>query len=328
MKIKYGIPGNSIDVTNICLTSPKLFHNNIITIPSGDEIRAHHFTDPVPRVVKQIIIQMTNSNDNNSDKNDDNEIYFDQHHSIKINIKNNTVDVKVIDENEENKKIEMKLSLVHSKLKINHGSFDDEFPEQRMAIKYLNGNKKVLEIGGNIGRNSLVIAQILRDGGDINNDLNLVTMECANDTSILLMENRNLNGFHFHIENSALSTKKLIQNESNVYNTINQTLPSDTLLPGHTWVNTISWNELKAKYNIDFDTLILDCEGAFYHMLLDMPEMLENIKLIIMENDYWDLNHKNVVDAILIKNNFYVDYVESGGWGPCYHNFFEVWKKD
>jgi len=328
MKIKYGIPGNSIDVTNICLTSPKLFHNNIITIPSGDENRAHHFTDPVPRVVKQIIIQMTNSNDNNSDKNDDNEIYFDQHHSIKINIKNNTVDVKVIDENEENKKIEMKLSLVHSKLKINHGSFDDEFPEQRMAIKYLNGNKKVLEIGGNIGRNSLVIAQILRDGGDINNDLNLVTMECANDTSILLMENRNLNGFHFHIENSALSTKKLIQNESNVYNTINQTLPSDTLLPGHTWVNTISWNELKAKYNIDFDTLILDCEGAFYHMLLDMPEMLENIKLIIMENDYWDLNHKNVVDAILIKNNFYVDYVESGGWGPCYHNFFEVWKKD
>ena len=328
MKIKYGIPGNNIDVTNICLTSPKLFHNNIITIPSGDENRAHHFTDPVPRVVKQIIIQMTNSNYNSSDKNDDNEIYFDQHHSIKINIKNNTVDVKVIDENEENKKIEMKLSLVHSKLKINHGSFDDEFPEQRMAIKYLNGNKKVLEIGGNIGRNSLVIAQILRDGGDINNDLNLVTMECANDTSILLMENRNLNGFHFHIENSALSTKKLIQNESNVYNTINQTLPSDTLLPGHTLVNTISWNELKAKYNIDFDTLILDCEGAFYHMLLDMPEMLENIKLIIMENDYWDLNHKNVVDAILIKNNFYVDYVESGGWGPCYHNFFEVWKKD
>ena len=222
----------------------------------------------------------------------------------------------------------MKLSLVHSKLTINHGSFDVEVPEQRMAITYLNGNKKVLEIGGNIGRNSLVIAQILRDGGDINNDLNLVTMECANDTSILLMENRNLNGFHFHIENSALSTKKLIQNESNVYNTINQTLPSDTLLPGHTWVNTISWNELKAKYNIDFDTLILDCEGAFYHMLLDMPEMLENIKLIIMENDYWDLNHKNVVDAILIKNNFYVDYVESGGWGPCYHNFFEVWKKD
>ena len=326
MKIKYGIPGNSIDVTNICLTSPKLFHNNIITIPSGDENRAHYFTDPVPRVVKQIIIQMTNNSD--SDNNDENEIYFDQHHSIKINIKNNTVDVKVIDENEENKKIDIKLSLIHSKLKIKHGSFYDEFPEQKMETKYLTGNEKVLEIGGNIGRNSLVIAQILRDGGGASNDFNLVTMECANDTSILLMENRNLNGFHFHIEKSALSSNKLIQNELNGNNVINKTLPSDTLLPGHTWVNTVTWKELKVKYNIEFNTLVLDCEGAFYYMLLDMPEMLENIKLIIMENDYWDLNHKNVVDAILIKNNFYVDYTESGGWGPCYNNFFEVWKKD
>jgi FkbM family methyltransferase len=312
MKIKYGIPENNIDVTNICLTSPKLFHNNIITIPSGDGNRAHHFTDPVPYVVKQIIIQSTNDNDS--------EKYFDQHYCIKINIENNTVDVKVIDENEENKKIEMKLSLIHSKLKIKHGSFDDEFPEQRMAIKYLTGNEKVLEIGGNIGRNSLVIAQILQDGGGINNDFNLVTMECSTDISNHLTENRNLNELHFHIENSALSMRKLIQQ-------CWETLPSDTLLPGYTWVNTVTWNELKAKYNIIFDTLVLDCEGAFYYMLLDMPEMLENIKLIIMENDYWDLNHKNVVDSILIKNNFYVDYVECGGWGPCYHNFFEVWKK-
>lgn len=36
----------------------------------------------------------------------------------------------------------MKLSLIHSKLKIKHGNFDDEFPEQRMATKYLTGNEK------------------------------------------------------------------------------------------------------------------------------------------------------------------------------------------
>lgn len=320
MKIKYGIPGKTIDVTDICLASPKLFHNNVITIPSGDKNRAHHFTDPVPFVVKQIIIQSTNDNDS--------EKYFDEHYCIKINIENNTVDIKVIDENEENKKkneenkkIEMKLSLIHSKLKIKHGSLNDEFPEQKMATIYLTGNEKVLEIGGNIGRNSLVIAQILRESGGELNDFNLVTMECSRDISNQLTENRNLNGLHFHIENSALSMRKLIQQGWD-------TLPRDTLLPGYTWVNTVTWNELKAKYNINFDTLVLDCEGAFYYILLDMPEMLENIKLIIMENDYWDLNHKNVVDSILIKNNFYVDYVESGGWGPCYHNFFEVWKKN
>lgn len=42
-----------------------------------------------------------------------------------------------------------------------------------------------------------------------------------------------------------------------------------------------------------------------------------------MENDYND-----IIDKILIKNNFYVDYTESGGWRPCYNNFFEVWKKN
>ena len=46
-----------------------------------------------------------------------------------------------------------------------------------------------------------------------------------------------------------------------------------------------------------------------------------------MENDYLDINKKQYIDDILIKNNFYRDYVESGGWGPCYNNFFEVWKK-
>jgi len=33
------------------------------------------------------------------------------------------------------------------------------------------------------------------------------------------------------------------------------------------------------------------------------------------------------VDEILKTNNFVVDYKECGGWGCCYNNFFEVWKK-
>ena len=36
---------------------------------------------------------------------------------------------------------------------------------------------------------------------------------------------------------------------------------------------------------------------------------------------------KYVIDNVLKTNNFYVDYIEEGGWGPCSNNFFEVWKK-
>ena len=68
---------------------------------------------------------------------------------------------------------------------------------------------------------------------------------------------------------------------------------------------------------------------------MDMPEILNNINLIIMENDYHDIEHKNYIDNILLKNNFYVDYVESGGsmlayknFPQLYNRFFEVWKRN
>jgi FkbM family methyltransferase len=296
MRIFYGITlENSIDVTDICLS--KLKTNNIINIPSGDNNRAYYFTDPLYGIEKKILIV------NNIEITE-----YDIFKQIQINTIDDTT--IVIDKKEDDEKIKN----IHSKLNIKYGNFMDELPEQKMTAKYLTENNKVLEIGGNIGRNSLVIASILNDSS------NLVSLECDKEIAGQLTENRDLNNFHFHIENSALSKRKLIQAGWN-------TMPSDTLFEGYNWVNTISLTELQTKYNIEFDTLVLDCEGAFYYILMDMPEILNNINLIIMENDYLDITHKNYIDEQLIKNNFYVDYVESGGWGPCYDNFFEVWKK-
>jgi len=185
-----------------------------------------------------------------------------------------------------------------------------------MAATYLTGRERVLEIGGNIGRNSLIIAYILAQ----NNSSDLVTLESDPGIATQLTDNRDLNGLKFKIENSALSSRKLIQRGWD-------TIPSDVVLPGYISVNTISYNQLVDKYNINFDTLVLDCEGAFYYILMDMPEILENVNLIIMENDYHDITHKNFVDSVLQKNSFTVAYSEAGGWGPCVSKFFEVWKK-
>lgn len=186
-----------------------------------------------------------------------------------------------------------------------------------MAARYLTGNEKVLEIGGNIGRNSLVIGYILKEKG--NN--NFVTLESDIDITKQLTENRDLNNLDFHIESSALSKRNLIQIGWD-------TIESNVLLDGYKKVNTITLEELYAKYKIDFDTLVLDCEGAFYYILMDMPEILNNVNLIIIENDYFDISKKLYVDEILKKNNFYVDYVEGGGWGVCSDYFFQVWKKE
>lgn len=209
-----------------------------------------------------------------------------------------------------------KLKMIHENLKIKYGTFDEELPEQKMVVKYLTGKEKVLEIGSNIGRNSLIIGYILGK----KNQSKFVTLECNTEIVKQITENMLLNNMNFHIENSALSKKKLIQKGWD-------TIESDTVLDGYTEVKTITLDDLHKKYKIRFDTLILDCESCFYNILKDMPDILKNIKLVIMENDYHDIHKKEYVDNILKKHNFYVDYTEAGGWGVCSKNFFEVWKK-
>jgi len=293
MKIYYGIRDKQINITDICFN--KLVNNNIITIPVGDTNRTNLFTDPFYGKVKKIFIVK-----------DDITTEYDDSILIEINTITNT-----INENEDDNK---KLEMIHASLKLSEGRLIDELPEQKMVVRYLTGKEKVLEIGGNIGRNSLVIASILNDPS------NLVTLESNPDIGKSLILNKNLNNLNFNIELSALSKRKIIQKDWD-------TIPFDFLPEGCIQVNTITYEELKAKYKIEFDTLVLDCEGAFYYIIIDMPEILKDINLIIMENDYWDITHKNTIDDILVKNNFKRVYVKGRYWGPCAFNFFEVWKK-
>jgi beta-1,4-mannosyl-glycoprotein beta-1,4-N-acetylglucosaminyltransferase len=104
-------------------------------------------------------------------------------------------------------------------------------------------------------------------------------------------------------------------------------VPSDVLVDGYKWVNTLTVDELKNKYNIAFDTLVLDCEGAFYYILMDMPEILDGINLVLMENDYHELPKKIEVDRVLREHKFKRIYAEGSGWGPCETYFFEAWSR-
>jgi FkbM family methyltransferase len=291
--ILYGIKENKRDVTGICLS--KLTLNNIITIPAGDHARSRYFTDHLKGTEKKLFVILNGK-----------EIEYDQTQIVEIDINESTVNVK-IDE------VSDKLDIIHNKLSIKHGFLFDELPEQKMVVRYLTGGEKVLEIGSNIGRNSLVIASI------VNNET-FVTLESDINIAKQLEENRDINNFNFQIEVSALSKRKLIQKGC-------MTKPSDVLENGYNWVNTISFDELKLKYNIEFDTLILDCEGAFYYILMDMSDILDNINLIIMENDYHEMLHKKFVDSELKRHNFVNIYKEGDGWGCCRDNFYEVWKK-
>jgi len=314
IKIRYGTDKYNIDITEVVLR--KCRKQNIIFITGDDHLRNQLFTDPLVGIKKNIYIY--NNNFNIYEVVNSNifidigkqEFFIENMHMIPEYITNAYNQVDAMN----------RLLYIQSTMQIKYGSFKEESFEQMMSATYITGNEKVLEIGGNIGRNTLIIGKILNN----NNNNNLITLESDTETCVQLLENKTINKLDFYIEGSALSKRKLIQKG-------HDTFVSDNITIGFKPVNTITLEELNHKYNIKFDTLVLDCEGAFYYILLDMPEIIENIKLIIMENDYRDISHKEYIDRVLINNGFRVDYVQSGGWDPItcpfYNNFYEVWVK-
>ena len=308
MIIKYGTRYHNIDVTSICFE--QLSTNNIIKIPSGHDNRNKLFTYPLHGMLKSIFIIKC-----------DVVTEIDATKEITINIENETFVItgnNGININNINNKPSEALQLIHNNLQIKGGKIGNkdniQIPQQNMLVKYLTGNEKVLEIGSNIGRNALVIAHILQK----KNNNNFVTLECNKRHTVFLQTNKAINNFHFHIEESAFSKKKIIQNSYT-----GDILVSDVLIDGYDYVNIISFTGLKEKYNIVFDTLVLDCGYMFYYIIQDMPQLLNKINLIIMTNDYNDITHKEFINNYLIKKHFNLVLAEDG----IKPNFYEVWKK-
>ena len=309
--IFYGFLGKKIiDVTKI--SYEKMMKQGIILIPKNDHSRAAVYGDPLEGVHKFIYIYNQECDLN---------AYYSSSENVYIDTINNAIytdkDVpqNILNIYPSRESLLKKLNKIHSELYFNdpiNPSINDELPEQLMAVRYLKGDEKVLELGANTGRNTLNISKLLNDSS------NLVTLECDPNTVKILTHNRDKNNLKFHIEGSALSKRKLIQRHWD-------TMVSDIVIPGWVPVSIISYEELMNKYKIEFDTLVLDCEGAFYYILMDMPEILNGIKTIIMENDYWEIEKKHFVDRKLRENGFIVDYSEEGGWGPCQSFFFQVW---
>lgn len=209
---------------------------------------------------------------------------------------------------------EDKLKKIHSRLSLVHGSLNEEYPEQLMAVMFISKKDRVLELGGNVGRNSCVIGSLLKKSE------NLVVVESDPNIAGQLKENRDYNGLWFKIEDSALSKVPLIQSGWN-------TVPSSVLLPGYFWVKTVSYADLKKKYAMDFNVLVADCEGALYFILRDDETLLSDVETIIVENDYTERGHYDEVRYRFEAHGFQLVYSKEGPWGPCRKEFYQVWKK-
>ena len=98
---------------------------------------------------------------------------------------------------------------------------------------------------------------------------------------------KNNNNLLFNSECCAISERKLWSSKWNTYTEYK---------PGTVEIDTMSFEEVKNKYNYTFDTLVCDCEGALYYILQDNENILHDIETIIIENDFTDIKHKEYVE--------------------------------
>lgn len=304
--ILYGIGDNYINVTKKCVDASK--NKDFIEIPRTDIERAAIFGDPLLGTVKKIMLLHPYGA----------RYYFDQGMVLKLaknELSTNATKKPVINFN-----ISIpadRLADVQNRITMDYGFIREEGVEQLMSVMFIRPHDQVLELGSNVGRNSIVIASIL------DNDRNLVTLESAPETVKKLQWNKMLNYMNFNVENAALTKQKLIQNPNTW-----QTTPSDDVPEGFYQVSSITVDQLYDKYKLDFTVLVADCEGSLYYILQEFPEILQkNIKTLIVENDYHEFSHKEFVDQQFQKNGFHRVFFQGGGWGPCADFFWEVWQK-
>jgi FkbM family methyltransferase len=299
--IRYGANDTWVDVTGRCVDQ-FLTHDGIIYIPSTDLLRAHYFTDPLGGVRKKISISLDHGVTWRE---------YDDKENVTIDLirgEVNSVSEAFVDES---------IASIHRNLRVLYGHMQDELSEQKMSVRFLTGKEKVLEIGGNVGRNSLIIASVLLDPN------NLLVLESDPTNAQLLIQNRDANNLSFRVIDAALSARQLIQSGW-------ETKPSDVLQRGYFWVKTLTYDKVREIH--DFDTLVLDCEGAFYYILRDSPEILDGVEFVLMENDYNDPAHKEYVDEVLQQRGFRVIYREA--LDPCLNSFphvrdkfYEAWRR-
>lgn len=298
LQILYGAEKFYADVTEQALYLCKRDGNSIL-LPATEGERADILGDPLYGTLKHLLVKVEGT-----------ETRYPAGVPARIFLTKSQEDKRHIGDPH------LKLKEIHEKIKLVKGEMKDEYPEQQMAVSFIRPENRVLELGANIGRNTLTIASLLSDSR------NLLTMETDPESASQLEQNRDLNGFKFQIVNAALSKKKLFQKEWDTIQT--DSAPDPSFYP----VNIISYQDLVARSQCgSFDVLVADCEGALYYIFQDFPELLDAVKTIIMENDYGYKMHKDKVNLMMINKGFKRVYNKYGGWGPCAECFFEVWKK-
>lgn len=180
-----------------------------------------------------------------------------------------------------------------------------EFSTRYLASKYINKDAKVLELGARYGTASVYIDKLLT-----NSKTQLVCVDPDKYIEKCLEYCKKVNNANFNYFIGAISKKELFL----TYNGCGWENKTYELPPNNIRnekINTITFEDIQNKFNINFDVLVADCEGALLDFLIENVEHIDNFKTIIYEED-GGINHPingttidyNKITDLLISKNY------------------------
>ena len=179
-----------------------------------------------------------------------------------------------------------------------------ETTEQIDAKEYIRSHDVVLELGARYGTVSTIINNLL------DNKKNHVVIEPDSTVLNALQKNRNNHNCEFEIFTGVITNKNNLKINQNGYGTY---ISEDS--NNHEDIESITYQNFCKKYNLDFNTLVVDCEGCFGDVLDSIGDDITNFDKILIELDQPHLcNYENIDKQLSkhfykIKSGFHSVYI-------------------
>ncbi len=159
-----------------------------------------------------------------------------------------------------------------------------EVTEQELAKKYIDENDKVLELGARYGTVSCLVNSKLKNKKDH------YVVEPDKKVWSSLDKNKKINNSEFTIIKGIIG-KTNMKMEGDGYGI--RSVPSDN--PDI---------ELYSIPDVDFNTLIVDCEGCFENFYNENKDFVKGLNKIMYETDYGDKCDYNYIKKELLSAGF------------------------
>lgn len=176
-----------------------------------------------------------------------------------------------------------------------------EKDEQDLAQKYIQEDDIVLELGARYGSVSCII------NSKLNKKTNQLVVEPDQRVWDALERNKHTNQCEFFILKGFLSCKKLdLTNLEDYHGGYGATFIEN----GETMIPSFSLQEVKKKYNLEFNVLVADCEGFLETFFDENPDFYSGLRMIIFEEDYPEKCNYDKIRNTLTQQGF--SCLESG----------------